>query len=243
MPSMEQLKEFSSSFVNIGNEANSLSAGQYSRANFPLPDNEPPSPFPEDIAGIPETEPGLNDFDFSAFLNPQAPDIPAGPETEAAEFSPDLSGFGDSGSAEKSPNGPEETGDLEEIGEFGLPDDSEKAGKAGEAFPADLSDFGDFGLPEDMPGLSPESPAEMPAETSAVETAGTETSGTEASVPEEGIGEIPSDLLDGFADDLESDGLPVNETFSVPGEDDSQFDFSTIDLSNAMDLRNKDGPV
>ncbi|MDR0586366.1 MAG: tetratricopeptide repeat protein [Treponema sp.] len=238
MPSLEQLEEFSSSFVNIGNEANSLSAGQYSRANFPLPGNEPPSPFPEDIAGIPETEPGLNDFDFSAFLNPPAPDIPVAPETEAAEFSPDLSGFGDSGLAEKSPNGPEETGDLEDLGEFGLPDDSEKAGEAGEAFPADLSDFGDFGLPEDMPGLPPESPAEMPVETSAVEAAGTEASGTE-----EGVGEIPPDLLSGFADDLESDGLPVNETFSVPGEDDSQFDFSTIDLSNAMDLRNEDGPV
>jgi tetratricopeptide (TPR) repeat protein len=276
MPSLQQLEEFSSSFVNIGNEANSLSAAQYSPANFPLPDNEPPSPFPEDIAGIPETEPGLNDFDFSAFLNPPASDIPATPETEAAEFSPDLSGFGDSSFAEKSPEEPEEpeeTGDFEGIGDFEAPDDSGEAddfetdipgdfglngsgedgdfgtdvpgedasggeilpdlGKADEAFPADVSDLGDFGLPEDISGLSPESPAEMPVETSAVEAAGTE----------EGIGEIPSDLLSGFADDLESDGLPASEALSVPGEDDSQLDFSTIDLSNAMDLENEDGPV
>ncbi|MDR2048028.1 MAG: hypothetical protein LBP69_01090, partial [Treponema sp.] len=230
MPSLQQLEEFTSSFANIGSETNSLAVGQYSRANFPLPDNEPPSPFPEDIAGIPETESGLSDFDFSAFLNPPTsdippdipPDIPASPETEVAEFPPDMSGFGDSGFAEQPPNGTEETGD------FGIP-----------------ADFGDFGLPEDTPEapsellseVPPESSAEMPEEISAEEAAGTgEDSGEDA-------GEIPADLLSGFADDLESDGLPVNETFAVPGEDDSLPDFSTIDLSNAMDLRNEESPV
>jgi tetratricopeptide (TPR) repeat protein len=211
MPSLQQLKDFSSSFTNIGRETAGPSGSQYSPANFPLPDNEPPSPFPEDITGIPETEGDPNEFDFSAFLNPDALDIP---ETEAVESSPDLSGFGE-----------QDTGGFEPA-DSGEPSD----------FSPDALDFGDFGLPEETSELPEElsaEPPEIPTEIPAVsELPPDETAGAE-----EGIGELPPDLLSGFADDLESGGLPADETFSVPGED--QFDFPSIDLSNALDIGNE----
>jgi tetratricopeptide (TPR) repeat protein len=249
MPSLQQLKDFSSSFINISGEAASLSAAQYSPANFPLPDNEPPSPFPEDIAGIPEAKP--DDFDFSAFLNPPALDIP---KTEAADLSPELSGFEaqDAGSFGLSGEG----GDfgLDDLGldsgVSGLDDLSPDPGVSGSGDPGPDSeafgpddpglDPGAFGLPEELSAESPEIPPmeeipvselspEIPAEPD--ETAGSEESTGELSP------ELPADLLSVFADNLESGGLPADEAFSVPGED--QFDFPSIDLSGALDIGNE----
>ncbi|MDR0402156.1 MAG: tetratricopeptide repeat protein [Treponema sp.] len=245
MPSLQQLEEFTSSFTNIGSEANSLSAAQYSSENFPLPDSEPPAPFPDDIAGNPEAEQDPNDFDFSAFLNPSSSDIPEGPETEAAEFSAGLPGFD-------------------------LPDDSGGADfPAGEAFPdlekpdeapADFSGLDGLGLPEMPAELSgevseiSELPAEFPAdeaagyeEIPAEEFTGEAPSG-EISSEEIPVGEIPPDLLSGFAGDLETNGLPADENLSFPavndsGENDNPLDFSTIDLSNAMDIGGETGPA
>ncbi|MDR1505785.1 MAG: tetratricopeptide repeat protein [Treponema sp.] len=184
---MQQLEEFSSSFRGIGGESANAAGSQYSRENFPLPGNEPPSPFPQDAAALPDAAVDPNDFDFSAFLNPPAFDA--------------------------------------RDGDAGLPADLDPDGS------------GDFGSPEAFG--EPESRASPP-----------EASAPDGFEDEPGLGEIPPDLLSGFAGDIEADGLPVDETLStLPAADETaagtpvQTGFSAIDLSDAIDLGNEGSPA
>jgi len=51
MPLLEHLEEFRSSFLHIANEAQALEKSELPPEDFPLPDSEPPSPFPAELDG------------------------------------------------------------------------------------------------------------------------------------------------------------------------------------------------
>ncbi|MDR1930135.1 MAG: tetratricopeptide repeat protein [Treponema sp.] len=204
MPSLQQLEEFRSSFKDVGDEALILADRHIFPDNIPLPDNEPPAPFPEGLgAGAPSGGEVLADI-----LAPSPRSASGFPAEGPADFSgvPDLSdlpGMGDLGDdfgfgdlLGDMPPPPEDGPDPFEspAAEEGLP------GAAGGESPGlggdfDLPDFdmGDFN--EALPGdTGPEDENTLP--------------------------DLPEDLLSGFAGDIESGGLPAEtgaETGPEPG--------------------------
>jgi tetratricopeptide (TPR) repeat protein len=241
MPSLQQLENFKASFLNIGNEAAVLAEQRLSPDNLPLPDTEPvPLPEMEDAGGeesgpdldfsLPagDEETGAGDIDFGAFLDTipdnlvPPPDIDIPDDFAAADEA--VPGAGDfPGGDFDFPAGEPETPAGENVfdtgtGDFDIPGFPAEEPAAGENTPD--TGAGDF----DIPDFSAEEP----------EAAG-----------EPGGGEpddfgFPDNLLDGFADDIESeraagsgeteepaldleaDSLPAGsvEDFSIPGLDD-----------------------
>ncbi|MDR1862536.1 MAG: tetratricopeptide repeat protein [Treponema sp.] len=197
MPSLKALEEFQSSFGNIGGEQNALAKQGLPPDDFPLPDHEP-SPTeagsgvsPEGGGTPPQDSPGGDDFigfgDLGDLLGggtktdpfPEFDDLPA-ESSPASDGDMDFGAFLDSIPDDLGMG----TGEAAGSAPAGLDTAAEGGGEAAEAGSgegaAETELFGEF--PDfDLPG-------EIPAEASG----------------EGGDLGAPPDLLDGFADEIES---------------------------------------
>jgi len=171
MPSRTQLDAFKNSFKNVGNEA--LVVGNVE--DYELPENEPPTPFPEGLGGefepapakeaVPEPAPDANDLGL---------DLPPESFPDTADSGLD---FG---------------GDLSDLLGSGL--DDLGLGAAPETPPLDETTDDSFELPAETE--MPE-PGGLPADEEIPETAGTPAGEGAAS------GGEPDDLGEDFSSDLE----------------------------------------
>ncbi|MDR2767020.1 MAG: tetratricopeptide repeat protein [Treponema sp.] len=218
MPSLQQLDEFSSSFKDIGNESLILTGRHEAVEILPLPEKEPPAPFPDEIgAAVLDTgtgaAPSFDDLNLSSFGTD-------------ADF-----GFGDLVQSTPPPVSDEDG--LEELID-NAPDISDTGGFYG----TDAADTADLFATDEAPAEAPDSGADV-------------LSGTDdlSEADSGGLGEIPDDLLSGFADTLESGGLPADEAPASPqpspppvreeepaAPDFDLLEFPDIDLSNAVDM-------
>ena len=163
MPSLEQLKVFSESFRHIGGEVRRLMDGRVPYEELPLPDGDPPSPFPPKLDKPPD------EFDWLA---------DAVREETGGEVSDDESGgFEPSGAAEENAvSGGEEPGGA---APFGGGEDFDFGDLLGSG--ADLPGFEEETAIPDIPGFDR---TEEPGGTGAEDTGGTDDSSGAFKEPE-----------------------------------------------------------
>jgi len=225
MPSLNALTEFKASFQNIGNEAKTLAELKLPIDDLSLPDKEPVISAGEPLGAEPGVAPAANEIpaDTGAPLTDFPVEPTAEPTIEPAiepatdtDFFPDLN-------------------DL-----LGGDVDDRDQGKTGS------DDFSDI-LPDDF--TTEEAPA---VETATEETPAAETGLSEdlqlediqsqdSAVPAGDDLNIPPDLLDGFADEIEAKGTSPGEeapsdlgSEDMSGLDESFSDFEDMGLSNEV---------
>jgi tetratricopeptide (TPR) repeat protein len=226
MPSLAALGEFKASFQNLGNEARTLAELRLPIDDLILPDKEPVTsagePPAADSASAPITEdiPAGTGGDFSDFANEPI----AEPGIESAiESTPDTDFFPD----------------LNDLLGTDVDDKEPEKTESDTSSDATSEDFSDI-LPDDF--TTEETPAaeNVPSEDFPVEDLQDQDSKAQDSTAtsDEDLG-LPSDLLDGFADDIDTgEAVPEKEEPSAPssddlgGLDDSFADFEDMGLSS-----------
>ena len=247
MPSLAQLEEFKSSFSNVGNEKLVMTGKDLPMEELELPDSEPPSPFPEGLAGGPELDfnpaPSFSSIDDLGLDKPAdsfAPD-------PGAEFDfGDLMGSGSLPSVETIPNmdaGPQapEPGDfsdagiLGDFGDIGGIDAPETS--AIEDLPADpqnsVSSEGSFDLEGDLSSFSSDSSVKESPEASF----GTEDQDfSDLNISD--LNTFDNADITGAEEPAESEQVGELEEAepSSPGQAFSDIEFPDIDLANAVDM-------
>jgi tetratricopeptide (TPR) repeat protein len=217
MPSLNALKEFKASFQNIGNEAKTLAELKLPIDDLTLPDKEPVISAGEPPSAEPGFTPAAEEtpIDIGAPLTDFPAEQTAEPTTEPAiEPTTDTDFFPDlndllGGDVDDKDQGKTESEDFSDM----LPDD----------FPTEETPATETGLSEDL--------QDQDLQLEGIQSQDTVPAGDDFN--------LPSELLDGFADEIEAkDTSPGEEAPSDLGADDmggldeSFTDFEDLGLSN-----------
>ena len=182
MPSLDALREFRTSFHDIANERDDVTASGMSFDEFELPKTEAP-PFQYSRQAIPPSaaspaaDTGSGDFDFSAFLNDVPGDTPAAPD-DLDDILGDIIG---ESKTDDSYNDP-------------IPDDS--------SLPSDDMSFDNLSLPDDSSAGGAPSGDNSFLSDLLGDTNAPPKPDFASDIPEDGT--IPDDLLAGLSDEMES---------------------------------------
>jgi len=262
MPSLAQLEEFKNSFKDVASQALIMSANPTLIEDYELPENEPPSPFPEELAGGPiiETEfpPEISDlgldlppesftgaadsdtgFDFGDLLGSDLGNVEAGglPMDEA------IPGGADAPAETEGTPGLGETTD-QNLAESGIAEPTMPDFDMAEPGTAEL-DAGSLDLGSDGGGPEPSAPLQTPDLPADAETdfSGIEFPDLDLTHAVDMGGEITDGASQTKQDEsLDEPGLPAPETDSVDTDLPASEDFSAdmpeapLDLEGAEDF-------
>jgi tetratricopeptide (TPR) repeat protein len=212
MPSLQQLEEFKSSFKDVGSEALILTNQHIPFEDVSLPDNEPPAPFPEGLEGRPDTGFGP-DSGGLGFPDLDLPGMGGGLPPGL-----DIPGMDDGFPGLDGGLPPVQEG-LDTGDDFGfgdllgdLPADPAAVDLPGETLETP-------GIPETA-AMPPEDQGSPPDDSPAMDFGDLPDFGAE---PGGDAGDLPMDLLSGFADDIESGGLPAEGESAEAEQADSGY--------------------